>query len=920
MKGIRGFLYFTLIALLPLVVLAQGFQTGTIAGTATDQTGGSLPGVTVTVTNQERNTTRTDITDSQGKYRFAALPLGRYTVDAALEGFEKTAKSNVLVEAEKTTELTLLLGLAASTESITVTAQSPVVDPTRVTQTTRLSTQEFEKAPIGRSYQTIMTYAPGVLDVDGDGNANVNGAISASNQYIFDGVDTTDPSTGTFSANLNFEAIQEVNVYTSGISAEYGRATGAVVNVITKSGTNDFEGSFKVIGTNDQWNGQNKTRNMITGGSLRREKIDHNNIRYSGTFGGPILRDRAWFFGAYEKYKPLGSRSNTTVTNEEFSENTNTTLQNYRATFQLTPSQNLWAKYSEDPILGGVDIYSGGGNDLATLTRQDQKGTNYTAQYSGVIGSRLSLEALYAKSKSEIIVSPYAAGGFDNGSAIYDLTTGRYFNGFFFGNDNGTSRPRTQLAGAASYFLNLGRSAHDIKVGVDLESIESTAYLSFTNNRLYYVFNYNADGGTFSPVARLDFIDPGPLTSKGDINALYVRDKFSLGTRLNIEAGIRAEQQNGKNDVGVTILDTNSIAPRLAATFDLAGNGRQLITASAGRFYDFVIQGFIDSQAQNAARADYDEYEFNPDTGAYEFARAVRTANTTTSDRGLSPTSMDELTLGFEQQFGANMGVSVRGIWREWDNLIDDFYRFDAEGNTLTHYENLDEAWRKYRGVQLTFEKRYSNNWSTLANYTYSRSTGNHFASTATTLNDFPGGTCFSTDRTLGTNGVIACDDVNATIDGKAAYDRPHAFNLLGTYGRHIGPANLTIGFGGQYLSGTAYAKQTTVRAYYPDGDLSTETLTYYYAGRGSDRLPDFYQLDLSSEVTFPLFAGSEIGFKGEIFNVTDSQRQIVVNNQSWCNDNTDSCATLRSNYGAATARTSYQAPRSYRITALIRF
>lgn len=919
MRAIRRLLYFTLIALLPVIVLAQGFQTGTIAGTATDQTGGALPGVTVTVTNQERNTTRTEVTDAQGKYRFAALPLGRYTVEATLDGFESTTKSNILVEAEKTSDLPLSLGLAASTESITVTAESPVVDPTRVTQTTRLSTQEFEKAPIGRSYQTITTYAPGVLDVDGDGNANANGAISSSNQYIFDGVDTTDPTTGTFSANLNFEAIQEVNVYTSGISAEYGRSTGAVVNVITKSGTNDFEGSLKIIGTNDAWDAQNKTRNTITGASLAREKVDHDNVRYSGTLGGPIVRDRAWFFGAYEKFKPLGSRTNTAVTNEEYSQNTDVTLQNYRATFQLTPSHNLWAKYAEDPILGGVRVYASGGADLPSVTRQDQTGSNYTAQYAGVLGSNLSVEALYAKSQSEISVVPYATGAFDNGSAIFDLTTSRYYNGFYFGENNGTTRPRTQLAGAASYFTNIGNTAHDLKVGVDLESIESTAYLSVTNNRIYYVLNYNADGGTFTPVARLDYIDPGPLTSKGDINALYVRDKFSIGQRLNIEAGLRAEQQNGKNDVGTTILDTTSLAPRVAATFDLAGNGRQLLTFSAGRFYDFVIQGFIDNQAQNAARADYDEYEFNPATGTYEFVREVRTANNTTSDRGLSPTSMDELTLGFQQQFGPNMGVSVRGIWREWDNLIDDFYRFDDEGNTLTHYENLDEAKRAYRGVQLAFEKRFANNWSALANYTYSRTTGNHFATTATTLNDFPGGMCFSTDRTVGDNGLISCDEVNATIDGKAVYDRPHAFNLLGTYGRHIGPANLTVGVGGQYLSGTAYAKQTTVRALFPDGSLSTETLTYYYEGRGADRLGDFYQLDLSSEVTFPVF-GTEIGFKGEIFNVTNSQNQIAVNNQNWCDDTTASCETLRSRYGAATQRASYQAPRSYRLTALIRF
>ena len=163
MKSIHRFLYFTLIALLPLVVLAQGFQTGTIAGTATDQTGGSLPGVTVTVTNQERNTTRSEVTDSQGKYRFAALPLGRYTIEAALEGFEKTARSNVLVEAEKTSELNLQLGLAASTESITVTADAAMLQTASASVGQVIGENQISSLPMnGRTPLTLAQLSFGV--------------------------------------------------------------------------------------------------------------------------------------------------------------------------------------------------------------------------------------------------------------------------------------------------------------------------------------------------------------------------------------------------------------------------------------------------------------------------------------------------------------------------------------------------------------------------------------------------------------------------------------------------------------------------------------------------------------------------------------------------------------------------------------
>ena len=129
---------------------------------------------------------------------------------------------------------------------------------------------------------------------------NSHGALTSNNIFMFDGVNTTDTTTGTFGTNLNFEAIQEMVVRTSSVGVEYGRGTGATVDVITKSGTNRFEGAFKYLVSNDDWNKQNSTTNEITGASLERNKFDKENNRYVGTLGGPILKDRAWFFFTYE--------------------------------------------------------------------------------------------------------------------------------------------------------------------------------------------------------------------------------------------------------------------------------------------------------------------------------------------------------------------------------------------------------------------------------------------------------------------------------------------------------------------------------------------------------------------------------------------------------------------------------------------
>src|SRR5690606_15890297 len=164
------------------------------------------------------------------------------------------------------------------TDTVTVTGTIPIVDVTNVTQTTRLRRDEFEHLPVGRSYQSLVGVAAGV---GGTGNVNAMGALSSNNLFVIDAVDTTDPATGTFGTSLNFEAIQEISVLTSAAGAEYGRAQGAIVNVVTRSGTNRFEGAFKYIFANDNWNAQNETRSEVTGASLARDKFDQINPVYS---------------------------------------------------------------------------------------------------------------------------------------------------------------------------------------------------------------------------------------------------------------------------------------------------------------------------------------------------------------------------------------------------------------------------------------------------------------------------------------------------------------------------------------------------------------------------------------------------------------------------------------------------------------
>lgn len=924
-----------LVALLAAVAtpaLAQGVQTGTISGEIKDATGGSLPGVTVTLTSQDRGFTRSGVTDENGRYVFPAVPIGLYRLEATLQGFETAVAADNLVEVDKTTSITIDMKIGALTDTIQVVGETPIVDSTTVTQTTRLSRDEFEKIPVGRSYQALVGAAPGVV---GQGNVNSAGALNSNNLFVIDAVDTTDPTTGTFGTNLNFEAIQEVSILTSAVGAEYGRAQGAIVNVITKSGTNRFEGSAKYIFVNDNWNAQNNTINEVTGASLERVKFDKVNPVYSFTGGGPILRNRAFFFGTYELQKNTSPQRQTAgQIPEDFQQSTESNYSNIRGNVQIADGHTAWVKYYRSPTDGFVrDDYWGPGaaGDRESLTAQNQSAKNYAAQYSGVLKGNWSLEAAFADYSSRIDVTTFESGILNN-APIFNYADNKYYNGATF--DGFVDRPRRQFNVGSNWFLQLGARAHNVKVGYDLQDLESGAQFDYPNRQLYYADNYIQATNTpvFGPDSTREDYDSGASISTGRIHALFARDKFELTPRLSVEAGLRFERQTGDSDIGDVTVDTNVLAPRLSATYDLTNDGKTLVTGSYGRYYASIIQGFSDSFAQVAQQTNYDNYVWNG--SAFVFSNRVQLSGSSFApNTDLKPYHMDEGTFGFQRQLGRDIGVGARFIARTWGNLIDDVRTFNADQTINRQVVNYEPAERTYRGLQFTAEKRFSSNWNAGASYTYSRTRGNHFLDNFTSLGDYLDAQCRTTaDLTVGSNGIIPCAEVQdgANKYGAPNYDRPHNFKLNGAYVRPVGPVSLTFGALTEALSKFRYEKTRTLTVLFP-GTLtnSGNQATYFYNERGADPVEGMeWFLDTSVEGTWRIASSNQAGFRAEIFNVTDRQEKLRSNNTAYCGSAAggSTCATAIANYGLATSRASYRggvtntSTRSYRFSLIYRF
>src|SRR5262245_6485563 len=275
---------------------AHAQTTGRIMGQVLDAQEAALPGATITVTSPNLQGAQTQVADSEGNFRFLSLPPGRYTVKVELASFKTLEQANVDVGLDRTVTLPVTLQLAGVSEAVTVTGVSPTIDTTSTVTGVNAGEDLFNRIPLRRDFYAVARVAPGTTE-DTVGTV-VYGSTGAENQYIIDGLNTTGVEAGERGKTLNFDFVQEVEVKTGGLPAEYGRMTGGVVNVVTKSGSNLFKGSVFANGEGVWLQSNDDTRDKRPAWTTTVTDISGRSD-FGGELGGPISRDRLWFFGAY---------------------------------------------------------------------------------------------------------------------------------------------------------------------------------------------------------------------------------------------------------------------------------------------------------------------------------------------------------------------------------------------------------------------------------------------------------------------------------------------------------------------------------------------------------------------------------------------------------------------------------------------
>ena len=901
---------------------AQGVQTGTITGTIQSPDGLPLPGVTVTTASPALQGQRTAFSDVNGVYFIRGLAPGNYTITFELASFRTAKQDNVQLNVGSTAMVNQTMALSGVAETVNVVGSATPTALTRPTISQVYSKTELDPLPVGRVPSQIADLAPGLTSNSPNaGQLTISGATAFDNVFMVNGVDVNDNLFGTANNLFIEDAIQETNILTGGISAEYGRFSGGVVNIITKSGGNTFSGSYRQNMSNPKWIEETPRQRAATPPIVNADILSKT---FEGTFGGPVLRDRLWFFtsGRYEN----SNSTNTFILSDASSTRTDT---NKRGELKFTGSpargQTVSIDYTNNSTAQN-NRFSLNSNSLdpSVLISETQPNSLFVTNYNGVINSRLFASLQYSQKKfgfvgaggtnTAITASPIRTRGVTPGEAANLLYAAPFFSAL-----DPENRDNHQFTGSLAYTLSTKRTGtHDIKGGG--EYYRSTRIGGNSQSATNYVFQADYVQAAGKPVYDSQGV-PIPVWTPGvsrvqnwlpvvgaviDINttSLYVQDHWVATPRVSLDLGTRFEAVRTNATGDIVTVDTTALVPRLGVSFDVEGNGRTVVQASyahyAGKY----------SEAQFAANTDVGNpsrvtYGYTGPAGqGRDFAPAFNLANYGTiisasfptanifAAPGLKSPTVREFTLSVGRELGPRGFVRMTYQFRRWYNFVEDSIQLSngivnvnrngANVGALTKvfFTNTDDVHREYQALVFQHGYRFRPNVTFGAHYTVQlKNNGNSNAEAAnqpgitSLIGDFPEIYGPAIDRYV--------------PDGRLADYQRHKLRMYGTYTQRLGSfgavdvSPIWRVDSGHVFSYTASsvplsAVELARNPGYPANDINSLTAQNLFFGeRGAGEFPGFGALDFAATYSIPVWKSAKPWFKVEIYNVLNNDKLI---------------------------------------------
>jgi hypothetical protein len=728
-----------------------------LRGTVVDNSGGVLPGVTITATHVSTGTSRVIATSETGSYVMLALPIGIYNVTASLPGFATMATENVQLSVGANEVVNFSLSLATLQETITVTRDVPLVETKRSTLAGNIEQKQVENLPLnGRNWLDLVALVPGARGNPGAIQAGASGSDMA--KYQVDGVDISNQCCGGSNTGYSQENIAEFQVLTNRFDAEYGRVNGAVINAVTKSGTNAWRGTGFGYFRNDKFG---DAKNFFSDSV---EPFEQSQIGLNS--GGPLLRNRAFYFASYE-YQNLSAtaRPNTGIAQFDVAvpADTKRHYTTARADVQLSNAHRAFGRYS---IYDWEQLNTGVDERTTVLGGNSRPSENHdlSVGHTWVISSRVLNEVRLGFSAIDNRLEPNSRSvRLEFPSAVFGSPTN---------SPQWWKEMNIQATNLLSYTAPDWHGEHSLKAGFQFfrpnfwGAFPDPAYGSFTFAQDPTDFNNPA---TYPRPSR--YTIPLGDTSYEIVNPTYgvfLQDNWTISAKVTLNLGLRYDLETGttNSDIespiqpGERPMDTDNISPRFGFAYDLRGNGRSVIRGGAGRYYDKVMLNLTSNERRLILGQLINVTILNPDFNdplggrTYEdFLATAAPSDLTLLDTGYETPVNEQVSIGWAQQLGGAYGLHADYIHTRGRNepMTPRINYFEdpithlpldptIHGRPYPRYNNItlttSQGKSRYDALQVGFNGRRQR--ATIgATYTLSKTLDNHNGNRGGTPNNY---------------------------------------------------------------------------------------------------------------------------------------------------------------------------------------
>lgn len=895
---------------------AQVSPSGSISGIVRDAQGLPVPGASVTVTGDAVPGGREITTDDTGQFQFARLQPATYRVVARLAGM-RDVETEAVVALERDTQVQFTMSPGAVAETVTVTAATPRVDARSTEVSINFAREEFESRPLVRSYAGLIDLAPGIAANQafaprGEGTSyGVNaGASRQENTYLLDGINITNPAFGELQQDLNELDVQEVNIKRGGVSAEFGRTGGFVVNAVTKSGSNRLAGQARLEWIADSFIAASVDPALTTAFDRANPTIG---------VGGPLLRDHLWFYGSGNWIRRTeAGRVNRIgeVPDEELD------VDEYFGKLTGAPSRQHFAAASfrwRDQVRTNAGV---GANSVATVAEdQNRDDRLLTGTWTWFARPNANLDVRYSYNKDFNTVTPivpvsYRQTPFNVGrpDLMGQFTTapGYVVGGALAAGQTAGAASlatneqefyRNEVKATFSWLASAFGASHDLRVGTGFDRGGENLMRASNGWGLITVATAAQAAANCGGRAcfRAAYVSPQDQESIGETWSIFAQDRITFGSRTTVNAGVLFNRDTLIGNGTVKLITWNffdQVQPRLGVSFVPQVDAGDKVYANYSRYYNNDNRSF--ARAAAPRRIFTSDAWIDAVSGAVllDVPRASETGKIILP--GLTPTSTDEFVAGYARPLG-DWTAEVWAMYRRTDNFIEDFPdpndpRGARNPNARYVMGNLNggphdpaDAYRNYKAITFQLSRPMRDRWSLDASYGFSRLRGNWDI-------DYAGSTVFFASSILHDAPGLFIDD--PLREGILLGDRPHVLKLYGS----VEPLRqLTIGAGLRSQSGSAY--QAVTRDFYGG-------FREYLEPAGSRRHPSWTNMDLLLAYNVPLAAARRIVVEGRFLNLFDDQTELTVDNRRH--------STV--DPGLFGLPTSYAPPRRFLLTARVDF